>query len=119
MNPKNRITKFEMTILLPIVTNELIQRAGVPIYANELIKILNNYIDTLEEKERKVTPDRLRTIINTIRRSEILPVMSGQQGYWIDNDKQNIMLMAESLDWRAHSILSASAGLKSYAKKLP
>lgn len=112
------ISYFELTILLPIVVNELQQRNGVPIHAGELLTILNFYIESLENKSKKLSEDRLRIIINKIRQSGLLPVISGYHGYWIDKDKLKIVQMAESLESRANSILSAARGLRNYAKHL-
>lgn len=112
---KTPITHFEKSVLLPIVVAELIQRGTTPIYSGELLTTLNLYIESLSIKERKVTPDRLRKIINTIRSEEILPIMSGKEGYWVTEDKVEIVAMALSLEMRAKSIMSAASGLRNYA----
>lgn len=64
-----------------------------------------------------VSGSSIRKAVHMLR-TEGVPIVSGQKGYRLTSDVDEILNMAESLDRRASYIREASAGLKEYARNL-
>lgn len=58
---------------------------------------------------------RLRKIVNYIRINSILPLIATSKGYYVSNDKQEILTQCKSLEQRANAILAAREGLLTFA----
>lgn len=110
------VTLDELNFEVPIVCHTLIERKGFPIYAGELVKIINDWWAS-QEIDKSTSQMRLRVMINYLRRNEVLPIMSGNQGYWISYKKEEVIAMAESLELRARSIQFAANGLRNLAQQ--
>jgi hypothetical protein len=111
------ITYEETHIEVPLIVAELLQRGQRPIFTYELQNMIRLYWERNDVK-KSISPDRIRIMINHIRRNEILPVMSGNKGYWLAKEKSECILMAELLEMRCSAITAAASGLRSYAKKI-
>jgi len=61
---------------------------------------------------------KLRKLINFIRTNGLLPIMSGDDGYWVSNNIEDIINMAVSLENRCRSINEAAKGLRNLAQEI-
>jgi hypothetical protein len=89
---------------------------GTPLYmAPEIVKKCNEYLSTTNIKI-KLTEPRLRKIVNYIRTNSLLPLIATSSGYYVSNDRMEIINQIESLEQRANSIARCALGLKNFIK---
>jgi len=87
-----------------------------PLKANEIVKIVNSNKNKYGIKST-FTGVRLRKCCNYIRTSGLLPLIATSKGYYVSEDKMEIMKQIESLEQRASSILKSAEGLKKIINK--
>jgi len=75
---------------------------------DSLCTLVNNKYSDLETK---MSPVIIRKIINGLRQSGI-PVLANSRGYFISNDKEEMLEMYISLMNRANAIIKAAQGIK-------
>jgi hypothetical protein len=109
------ITRTELVDVLPIVKS-ILQKQKTPILSRDLEMITKHILD-IKNIDYRLCSDRLRVIINYLRAKEILPIISSSRGYHVNYKKLEMVVMAESLEMRAKSIMSAARGLKRMSKK--
>jgi hypothetical protein len=118
MSQLKPLTTEEQNILLPKLIKVLNKTSKTKtLYAPEIVIGFNNHMNKWGYKGT-FTETRLRKLINHIRYHGILPIISGPHGYYITNDKKEIIEMAKSLEERAESILSGAKGLRQYAQEI-
>ena len=66
----------------------------------------------------KITPPRMRKIVNFIRSNSILAVIGTSKGYYVANSNEEIKKQIESLQERIDAIQSARDGLQGILDKL-
>jgi len=112
------LTDDERNILLPKLVKLLSKTSkSKTLYAPEIVIGFNKHVKSWGF-DGTFTETRLRKLINHIRFNGILPIISGPYGYYITQDKQEILEMVKSLEERAQSILSGARGLKGYAQEI-
>lgn len=116
MSQLRKITPMERNIIIPFVINllEKTNGEGKQLYAQEIVDEVNGEMFAFNNKPYKLHQSILRKIMNHIRINSILPVISGNKGYYISYDKQDVFNMVESLESRANSIQSSADGLKKF-----
>jgi hypothetical protein len=62
----------------------------------------------------KITEARLRKLANFIRRHGIIPLIATSNGYYVSNDREEILNQMKSLQQRAEAILAAKNGLEKF-----
>lgn len=118
MSQLKPLTDEERNILLPKLIKVLKKTSKEKtLYAPEIIIGFNKHMKDWGFKS-KFCPARLRKLINHIRLRGLLPVISGPTGYYVTNDRDEIIAMAKSLEERAQSILSGAKGLRDYAQDI-
>lgn len=65
----------------------------------------------------KLRDGRLRKIINYIRYTGKLPILSNSKGYYVSYDQSDIVAQINSLNERAAAINHAADGLKTFLNK--
>jgi len=104
------ITRIEMVDIAPIIKS-ILEKQKTPILSPDLESIAKRVIE-FTNIDYRLTPDRLRVVINYLRRDMILPIISSSRGYHISSGEEESLLMAASLELRAKSILAAARGLR-------
>ena len=104
------ITRTEMVDIVPIIKS-ILEKQKTPILSKDLESITKSIIE-FTNIDYKLSPDRLRVVINYLRRQMILPVISSTRGYHISSGEEESLDMAASLELRAKSILAAAKGLR-------
>lgn len=102
-------------IAVPVVINALrgIKKTN-PITTKILLVLVNINLWRHNEGMKGLDQARLRKIINHIRSTSKLPILATNRGYYVSWDKEDIIESVMSLNVRAQSINSASAGLKKF-----
>lgn len=109
------ITPVERNIIMPFIINLLEKtNEGKQLFSQEIVDEVNSEMFMFNKKPYKFRQTTLRKIINHIRINSILPVISGNKGYYISYDKRDVFNMIESLESRAGSIQSSADGLKKF-----
>ena len=62
----------------------------------------------------KITQVRLRKLVNFMRRHGILPIIATSEGYYVTQDKEEILKQMKSLEERAAAIIAARDGLEKF-----
>ena len=99
------LTDYEINEVLPDVI-KMIKRTS----SRENAITAQMFMDALHIKK-----GRFMKIINKLRRDAVLPICSGNNGYYLTSDPQDLMDVAASLDWRCQVIRQAELGLRSMA----
>lgn len=86
-----------------------------PIKAPNVVIKVNEYLRANNYKI-KLTEPRLRKIVNHIRTNALLPLIATSNGYYVSNDRQEILNQIESLEQKANSIARCALGLKKFIK---
>lgn len=86
-----------------------------PIKAPDVVIKVNEYLRANNYKI-KLTEPRLRKIVNHIRTNALLSLIATSNGYYVSNDRQEILNQIESLEQRANSIARCALGLKKFIK---
>ena len=94
------LTDYEQNELLPIIVR------GLSIAVGEGKAVTSMHIcKRLKEKRYKIDPPRLRKVINHIRTQGIIKgLIATSKGYYIADDRSQIILYAESLQQRIKAI---------------
>lgn len=100
------LNTVDINVIAPFVVNLLKRKGGVPMSSNEILKEISASSIT-----HSVSGIRLRRIINWLRSESLLPILSGNYGYWISYDPIEIDLNVNSLRLRAAAIINAADGL--------
>jgi hypothetical protein len=66
---------------------------------------------------KKYPQARLRKMINLLRSKSILPVIGTSEGYYLSEDRGELMKEIKSLQERAGAIISASEGLMVFVER--
>ena len=112
---KSRLNSQDKSVIIPILSKILLStNKSQPIWARDLVKIVNDKVDTYDVFNEY----KLRMCINHIRKNKILPIMSGVKGYWVSYDVDQMLINAESLEGRAASILEAATGIRKMMKQV-
>lgn len=110
-----KITPIERNIIIPFIINLLEKTShNKQLFAQEIVDEINGEMFVFNKKQYKLHQTTLRKIMNHIRINSILPVISGNKGYYVSYDKQDVYNMIESLESRAGSIQSSANGLKKF-----
>lgn len=80
----------------------------------EIVESMNKNM----QLNKKFTEVRLRKIINYIRSHGLLPVMASSSGYYVSYDLGEVQQEIQSMQQRAHSILSAANGLNKFLQPI-
>jgi hypothetical protein len=64
----------------------------------------------------KLSDIRLRKIINHIRSSGMLPILSNSKGYFVSYERKDIIEQIDSLNDRANAIMYSAKGLEGFLK---
>jgi len=96
----HELTGYEQDIIVPLVIS------GLRTKLNKSMAASNKYIcSQLNKKGYKISPPRLRKVINHIRvNGLIVNLLANSQGYYISNDHEEIDKYVESLRQRAREI---------------
>jgi len=86
-----------------------------PIKAPEIVVKCNEYLSQTNIKV-KLTEPRLRKLVNYIRTNSLLPLIATSSGYYVSNERMEIINQIESLEQRANSIARCALGLKHFLK---
>lgn len=106
----DELSESEM-FLIPLMIRGLETKTkDNPIKSHEIVASMNTYL----KGKIKFTDARLRKCVNHIRTNGILPVIATSKGYYVSNDRQEIIEQIESLTQRANSIKSCANGLKKF-----
>ena len=104
------ITRIEIIDIVPIIKS-ILEKQKTPLLSSDLESIAKSIIEQ-NNIDYRLTPDRVRIIINYLRRKMILPVISSTRGYHMSSGEEESLVMAASLELRAKSILAAATGLR-------
>lgn len=103
--------------LVPILIQGFKKRTKEnPIKAPEIVKKCSEYLETQTEIKAKINEPRLRKIVNHIRTNSLLPLIATSNGYYVSNDRMEILSQIESLEQRANSVARCALGLKEFLK---
>lgn len=105
------ISEYELSIVPKVIEElKLIRR---PRKSHEVCQIINDSLQLILMKH-KVTPPRLRKLVNHIRVNGLLPVIATSEGYFVSYDRDVIEKQIKSLYERASSIKSCADGLTKF-----
>jgi hypothetical protein len=104
------ITHLEMVDIVPIIKS-ILEKQRTPMLSKDLESVAKRIIE-FNNIDYKLSSDRLRIVINYLRRQMILPIISSSRGYHISSGEEESLDMAASLELRAKSILAAARGLR-------
>ena len=96
------LDEYEKNYLLPIVLKGLKKKT------HESLAVTNQVmIEALKQRGYKVTPARLRKIINFIRcQGLIRNLVASSKGYWIESDSIRRQKYKQSIKQRAEAMMS-------------
>lgn len=119
MSQLKPLTLEEKDIILPILIKLLKLKTSPesPIVSDKIIKFMNDKKETIGFK-CNFSNQRLMKLINYIRSFGLLPIISGSNGYYVSDRKDEIVSMIESLESRIDSIRAAQQGLKNILVEL-
>ena len=101
-------------LLIPNLINGFKNRTKQnPIKAPDIVKAMNVFI-TNKNIKLKFSEPRLRKCVNHIRKNGLIPLIATSSGYYVSNDKEEILAQIESLTQRANSILLCADGLNKF-----
>lgn len=101
------LTDYELSIVPAIISGFKRYSKENPIKSADVVERFNNYNGT-----KILTDARLRKIVNHIRTNGMLPLIATSNGYYVSNDKQEILKQIESLEQRSRSIDNCAKGLR-------
>lgn len=110
------LTEEDLRIVKVLLLGLSKRNKNNPLKANELVKIINTNKDKYGIKST-FTSVRLRKCCNYIRTNGLLPIIATSKGYYVSEDKMEILKQIESLEQRASSILKSAEGLKRIINK--
>jgi hypothetical protein len=84
-----------------------------PIKAPDIVKAMNVFLSNKKIK-LKFTEPKLRKCVNHIRKNGLIPLIATSNGYYVTNDKEEILAQIESLTQRANSMLAGASGLNKF-----
>lgn len=103
------LTDAEKAILPVMVTGFLNYRKDNPIKEPQIVANFND-----RNPGHRLTPVRLRKLVNYIRVNGILPLIATSKGYYVSYDKAEIRSQITSLEQRAASIENCAHGLRKF-----
>lgn len=113
------LTDEERNIILPklVLLFKTKTNENKTLYSTEIVRIMNNYKEKIGFKST-FTEARLRKLVNYIRCTQILAIASGQNGYYMIKNKEDLIRQAIEMESRAQSILAAAQGLRNLALEI-
>jgi hypothetical protein len=110
-----KVTYEDVGVVIPFLMKVLLStNTSKPMFGKDIVTLVN---DKLELNE-VFNQFKLRICINYMRKTEMLPIISGSRGYWVSYNVEEMVINAESLESRANAILHASNGMRSMIKKI-
>lgn len=110
-----RVTYEDVGVVIPFLMKVLLStNISKPMFGKDIVTLVNDKLQLGEVFNQF----RLRVCINYMRKTEMLPIISGSKGYWVSYNVEEMILNAESLESRANSILHASNGMRAMIKKV-
>jgi hypothetical protein len=110
------LTEEDLKIVKILVAGLSKRTKDNPLKGPEIVKIVNNNKDKYGIKT-SFSNVRLRKCCNYIRTNGLLPIIATSRGYYVSEDKGEILKQIESLEQRANSILKSAEGLKKIINK--
>lgn len=110
------ITEAEKSLVPFFVKGFATKTKENPIKAPEIVKLLNEFLKKQGIDAPKITPERLRKIVNYIRVNSLLPLIATSKGYYVSEDQDEIIKQIQSLKERAAAIVGAANGLMKFVK---
>jgi len=99
----HELTPYEREELLPVIAKALSTKIGKAKAVTNKVMVDGLYTN----RGLKTTGPRMRKIIHEIRITGAVPrLMATSKGYYVSNDKNELLTYANSLHQRANSILS-------------
>lgn len=105
------LTEIELSIIPYLINGLKTKTKDNPIKAPEIVGAMNVFF-AHKGIAIKMTEPRLRKCVNHIRSIGELPIIATSKGYYVSNDKEEILEQIESLRQRANSIIRTANGLK-------
>lgn len=110
-----RVTYEDVGVVIPFLMKVLLStNISKPMFGKDIVTLVNDKLQLNEVFNQF----RLRVCINYMRKTEMLPIISGSKGYWVSYNVEEMIINAESLESRANSILHASNGMRAMIKKI-
>ena len=107
------LTEVELSIIPYLINGLKTKTKNNPIKAPDIVSAMNVFFSH-KEIDIKMTEPRLRKCVNHIRTNGLMPLIATSKGYYISNDREEILGQIESLKQRANSMLNGANGLKKY-----
>lgn len=105
----SELNKRELEIVPVLVEGFKRYTKTNPILSPDVVRRYNS-----KTKGIKLTPARLRKIINHIRTQGLLPLIGTSKGYYVAYEQHEIAKQIKSLNERANSIRNSAVGLKKF-----
>lgn len=110
-----KVTYEDVGVVIPFLMKVLLStNISKPMFGKDIVTLVNDKLQLNEAFNQF----RLRVCINYMRKTEMLPIISGSRGYWVSYNVEEMVLNAESLESRANAILHASNGMRAMIKKI-
>lgn len=112
-NITHDLTEEEL-LLIPVMVKSFSRYSKeYPINAPDVVARFN-----ASGAKYKLTEPRLRKMVNYIRSNGLIALIATSKGYYVSNEKDEIMKQVESLRQRANSIHRCADGLQLLINKL-
>lgn len=103
------LSDYEARVLLPVII------AGLQVKHGVSMAVKNEYICHILTNKgyKKVTPARVRKIINHIRLNRLIPgLVASSKGYWVEKDPVRLREYINSLNDRCRAIEAVAKALE-------
>jgi hypothetical protein len=115
----------DLQILSVFLAKTYFPKKNKAITAKEVLKELNNKLDGFNERFRTtfkspIKETQFREMINFIRSNNLVKdgeLLAGSNGYYISNDKDEVIRHIESLEGRISSMKNAIEGMRKNVSK--
>ena len=105
---------FEIDTILPLLIGGFkTHYKANPVKEPDICKGLNTYFANNRIKY-KMSGAKVRKYVNYIRKNSILPLIATSKGYYVSDDKQEIVNQIKSMEQRSSGILDAANGLRKF-----
>lgn len=112
-NITHDLTDEELALIPVMIKGFSRYSKDFPITAPDVVARFNT-----SQTDYRLTEPRLRKMVNYIRSNGLLALVATSKGYYVSNEKSEIMKQVESLRQRANSIHRCADGLQILINKL-
>jgi len=107
-----KLTEKELEMIPYLVAGFKTHTKENPIKAPAIIKAFNTSMP-----QYKITEPRLRKCVNYIRSKSIIPLIATSKGYYVSNDRNELVSQIMSLRDRSSAIMKCVNGLEKFLIK--